>query len=240
MKPGKKKKEERRKKKEMLYAYEVFEKMYKESGYAKEKIPEKILSNNLYGIDIDNRSVQLSALSLYIKGKTKNSNAKIKDVNLVSADAVLMDGEKKERLLRKCKKPIEKEIIKEIWDNFQHLDERGSLVKVKESVREKIEQYRDNLSEEEKKQQYLDQFSNEKINKKKISVQQKLAEKISTEDYWNMIEDRMMQRIFELGEEAIQSRDMSVQLFAAETEKTLHLLDYLMSKYDCVTTNPPY
>ncbi|KXA95941.1 hypothetical protein AKJ37_06440, partial [candidate division MSBL1 archaeon SCGC-AAA259I09] len=224
----------------LLYAYEVFEKMYEESGYTKEEIPEKILSNNLYGVDVDNRSVQLSALSLYIKGKTENPSAKIKDINLISADAVLMDGEKKERLLKKCKNPVEKEIIKEMWDNFQHLDERGSLVKVKESVRKRIQQYKASLSEEEKKQQYLDQFSSETIKKKETSVQQKLAERLSTEDYWNMIEDRMIQRIRELGEEAIQSRDMSEQLFATETEKTLHLLDYLMGKYDCVTTNPPY
>ena len=45
--------------------------MYIEEGiYTKEEIPYKILQNNIYGIDIDFRAVQLTGLILFIKTKT--------------------------------------------------------------------------------------------------------------------------------------------------------------------------
>lgn len=224
----------------LLYAFDVFYQMYKEEGYDEEEIPQKILENNLYGIDVDNRSSQLSALALYVKAKELTPDAEISQLNIISADAVLMNGEKKEKLLEKCRHDIEEEVIEEIWDNFQHLDERGSLVKIEEPVREKITEYKNNLSKEDKDQQLIHQFSDETRELQSSSGQQKLAESVSTEEYWDIIEEQMIQKVQELGQEAIQAQDMSEQLFAAETEKTLHLLDYLMGEYDIVATNPPY
>lgn len=224
----------------LLYAFDVFYEMYKEEGYDEEEIPQKILENNLYGIDVDNRSSQLSALALYVKAKELTPDAEISQLNIISADAVLMNGEKKEKLLEKCRHDIEEEVIEEIWDNFQHLDERGSLVKIEEPVREKITEYKNNLSKEDKDQQLIHQFSDETRELQSSSGQQKLAESVSTEEYWDIIEEQMIQKVQELGQEAIQAQDMSEQLFATETEKTLHLLDYLIADYDIVVANPPY
>ena len=49
----------------------MFYQMYLEEGtYSKEEIPYKILQNNIHGIDIDLRAVQLTGLILFIKTKT--------------------------------------------------------------------------------------------------------------------------------------------------------------------------
>jgi len=46
------------------------------------------IRNNIFGIDIDLRAVQLSALALYLRAKRMNKNAQIKDHNLSCADVL--------------------------------------------------------------------------------------------------------------------------------------------------------
>ena len=58
----------------MLEAFDLLYAMYMEEGELKTpgEICEAILSNNLYGIDIDERAVQIAACALYMKAKEKD------------------------------------------------------------------------------------------------------------------------------------------------------------------------
>ena len=53
----------------LVYAFELFYQIYQQVGYNKNKIPEMILKNNLYGLDIDDRAGQLSILSILLKAR---------------------------------------------------------------------------------------------------------------------------------------------------------------------------
>jgi hypothetical protein len=53
----------------LSYAFDVFYLIYKELGYTENEIPELIISNNLYGCDIDERATQLSSFVLMMKGR---------------------------------------------------------------------------------------------------------------------------------------------------------------------------
>lgn len=64
----------------LVYAFEIFYKIYMERGYTKEIAVEKILSNNLYGIDIDYRAVQLTILALCLKAREYDKNIFDKDI----------------------------------------------------------------------------------------------------------------------------------------------------------------
>ncbi|HOX65959.1 MAG TPA: N-6 DNA methylase, partial [Thermotogota bacterium] len=65
----------------LLYAMDLLYRMYLESGYT-EDIPKKIIENNLYGLDIDDRAIQLTALSLYLKAKSLSKNVRLTTSNL--------------------------------------------------------------------------------------------------------------------------------------------------------------
>jgi len=55
----------------LFYTFDVLYEMYLEEAEVPEKyIPQKILQNNLYGIDIDPGAAQLAALALYVKAKS--------------------------------------------------------------------------------------------------------------------------------------------------------------------------
>lgn len=51
----------------LTYAYDLLYAIYQDAGYEDANIPEKILSNNLYGIEIDERAAELAAFALSMK-----------------------------------------------------------------------------------------------------------------------------------------------------------------------------
>lgn len=53
-------------------AFDLLYSIYEEEGYQPSEIPTIILTNNLYGIEIDERAGQLSALSLTMKARAKD------------------------------------------------------------------------------------------------------------------------------------------------------------------------
>lgn len=57
----------------LVYAFDLFCKMYEEEGYQTREIPSLILTNNIYGIDIDPRCKQLAAFALTMKARAYHS-----------------------------------------------------------------------------------------------------------------------------------------------------------------------
>ena len=55
----------------LTYAFDLLFAIYEEEGYEPEEIPERILSCNLYGIEIDQRAGALAAFALTMKAREK-------------------------------------------------------------------------------------------------------------------------------------------------------------------------
>ncbi|MFO7579996.1 MAG: BREX-1 system adenine-specific DNA-methyltransferase PglX, partial [Nitrosomonas halophila] len=55
----------------LTYAFDLLYAIYEEEGYDPAEIPEKILTNNLYGIEIDERAGELAAFALTMKARAK-------------------------------------------------------------------------------------------------------------------------------------------------------------------------
>lgn len=56
----------------LTYAYDLLYAIYLDSGYDSSEIPEKILTHNLYGIEIDERAAELAAFALSMKALKGN------------------------------------------------------------------------------------------------------------------------------------------------------------------------
>jgi hypothetical protein len=54
----------------LVYAFDLFAKIYEEEGYNTNEIPALILQHNLFGIDIDERAAQLAAFALTMKARS--------------------------------------------------------------------------------------------------------------------------------------------------------------------------
>jgi hypothetical protein len=55
----------------LTYAFDLLYAIYEEEGYEPAEIPEKILTYNLYGIEIDERAGELAAFALTMKARAK-------------------------------------------------------------------------------------------------------------------------------------------------------------------------
>lgn len=56
----------------LVYAFELFYKIYLSRGYLEREIPKLILENNLYGLDIDERAAQLATFAVVMKAREKD------------------------------------------------------------------------------------------------------------------------------------------------------------------------
>ncbi len=54
----------------LVYAFDLFTKIYEEEGYNTNEIPALILQHNLFGLDIDPRAAQLAAFALTMKARS--------------------------------------------------------------------------------------------------------------------------------------------------------------------------
>ena len=215
----------------LFYAFDVLYEMYLEQGDVAEKyIPQEILKNNLYGIDIDPGAAQLAALSLYVKAKSEEPEVEIEQINIVSADAVLVNGEKKEEVLAQVESDLEERVLEQLWQSFEHIREWGSLVRVEERIEEIIEE-----ELEEVRATGQTQFTDDGLAK-----QSSMVSFSGEEESWEQVKERLLSQVSELAEKALERNDPIEEMFAEEVEKSVQLIDLFVEDYDVVCTNPPY
>jgi len=125
----------------LLYGFDVYYDLYIDqienygADYNDADVPKLIIENNLHGVDLDDRAIQLAQLGLYIKAKRKKRTAKIEHYNIVSSDFFLPayhdvkdifeDGNVGER---------ERKIIEDLWEDLQNAHKFGSLIRLEEKL----------------------------------------------------------------------------------------------------------
>ena len=121
----------------LLYAFDVLERIWwAETDINRDKIPAKVLEHNLYGVDIDLRSCQLSAFNLYLKARTRaeeeNGQFEMPKVDIVCADGRVAEVEEGAEVLDKItgEGTDLREALGEVIDTFQHTEALGSLLDV--------------------------------------------------------------------------------------------------------------
>jgi hypothetical protein len=206
--------------------------MYLEEGEIPEEyIPREILQNNLYGIDIDSGATQIAALSLYLKAKEQSPDVTIPQLNIVSADAVLINGNRKQEVLERARSDLEEEILEQIWRSFDNIREFGSLVRVEERIDEILENYKDAIQASGQVK-----FTQEGS----FATQSSFVSGEGEEESWEQVKERLLEEVGELASEALDRDDPIEEMFAGEVGKTVELLDVLVHEYDIVVSNPPY
>lgn len=66
----------------LIEAYNVLKAIYEERGFRSREIPQKILENNLYGLDIDDRAAQLSGFALMMLARADDKRIFTRHVSL--------------------------------------------------------------------------------------------------------------------------------------------------------------
>jgi type II restriction/modification system DNA methylase subunit YeeA len=64
----------------LVYAFDVFVEIYRECGYPEREIPELILKNNIFGLDIDDRAYQLAYFAVMMKARSYSRRVLSKNI----------------------------------------------------------------------------------------------------------------------------------------------------------------
>jgi SAM-dependent methyltransferase len=220
----------------LIEAFELFYGMYLEEGAITEpaKICAAILERNLYGIDIDERAVQIAAIALVMKAKEKAPDFVPHRVNLVATNIRVPVGkEHLEAFLRKHPEDASlKPALLAIFEGLAHVDELGSLLQIEEPVEKELRalKTRYEASGSPMEQRALwGEFQK--------PVQGKLPIGIASYQAWK---DGALARIREHFDAEARDIDLGTAFFGEAARKGLSLVDLLARRYDVVAANPPY
>ncbi len=225
-----------------LVAFDIFYEMYREELECAGKpgwpetpsvtneadIPSAILKHNLYGIDIDLRAVQLSALTLFLKAKSKNKEAVISDNNLACADVLAINGARLNKFLAEMRfGPIYERLLRKLWEKLEDSTQLGSLLRLETEIGALVDAERQRYEREGRQ---IDMFR---------SVENEFEAEAAREEYWQIMAAQLIQGL-DLFTQRHFVDGHDDRLFTQEAAKGLHILDLMLHDYDVVVTNPPY
>ena len=129
----------------LTYAFDLVYTIYEEEGYAPSDIPRLILANNLYGTEIDPRAGALAAFALAMKARSRQRTFFSKQVqpNICVLEPISFTLPELDTLGTRDGDRHDDEFF---WNQFQHADTFGSLIRPREQLIEKLRRHLDDIS----------------------------------------------------------------------------------------------
>jgi hypothetical protein len=206
----------------LLYGFSFFYELYLDqienynADYDEDDVPQLIIENNLHGIDLDDRAVQLAQLGLWIKAKQKRRSIGRLKFNVVSSDFFLPDFELVSPIFEtKSLDSSQREVIEEIWSDLQQAYKFGSLVRLEEKISIQLH----GIIEQWNSQQF------------RLFDEQTLA------NYEQFKEEFLTNLEIAISRFAQQQ---GKSFLTDKTRDAITFLKLITQKYDVATANPPY
>ena len=253
------------------YAFGLFHRMYLDeidhagqAGWPAEPsvaepadIPAAILENNLFGVDIDPRAIQIASLSLLLTAKEaalrhgfSPRDVHVKRTNLVVANTVDLGADRLRALVERLgsptgSPPLRARLFETLWGNLQHVGELGSLVQVREGVTRVLEDWVDAEARSRGITRILQPAHAQQLELGDLRTQaaRARAEQLELERTALEEEATKLRRELLAAVEAAAAGvtdDPADRLFAEDTARGLKLVQLLSRRYDVTVMNPPY
>jgi hypothetical protein len=114
----------------LTYAFDLLYAMYEEVGTDPSEIPEKILTHNLFGIEIDERAGELAAFALTMKARAKSRRFFNKGIkpNICVLQKVTFDADELSEYMDAVGRDLFTLDLRETLQQFADVDNLGSLI----------------------------------------------------------------------------------------------------------------
>ncbi|NTX50289.1 BREX-6 system adenine-specific DNA-methyltransferase PglX [Myxococcus sp. CA039A] len=221
----------------LVVAFDLLVELYREEArhrgenWTDRQIAEWILENNLHGVDIDPRAVQIAAAATFLKARTLAKDASPRQVNLVAPALRLSTLDRKDPALLKLERDIEvetgipPELTRQLMEVLKGVDHLGTLLKVGDAVDRAIESYEGKLG---KARRQGDLFAGVE-EQKRTTLEKKDAKKLILDRLNAFLADHA-------GEE-----DLGLRLRGQQLTAGLRFASIVRDgEYHLVVANPPY
>jgi len=204
----------------LLYAFDFYYELYLDqienygADYDEKDIPKLIIENNLHGIDLDDRAIQLAQLGLFIKAKKKRRTVGELNFRVVSSDFYLPEYNEVRHIFEQGTgiERNQQELIEKIWNDLQYAYKFGSLVHIDEQLNKQLHAIEERAED--------DLFA-----KAELTEHQNFAA-----NFFSDLSQAVEQ----------YARTGSNTFLTSKTRDAITFLELLTTEYDVATANPPY
>lgn len=114
----------------LTYAFDLLYAMYEEEGYDASEIPEKILTHNLYGLELDERAGELAAFALTMKARARQRRFFSKGIRpqITVLEPVRFNTEELSEYMDAVGRDLFTHDLRETLQQFAEADNFGSLI----------------------------------------------------------------------------------------------------------------
>ncbi len=114
----------------LTYAFDLLYAMYEEEGYDPALIPEKILTQNLTGIELDERAGELAAFALTMKARAKQRRFFSKGIkpNICVLEKISITTEELDEYIAAVGRDLFTQDLRDTLQQFKEANNSGSLI----------------------------------------------------------------------------------------------------------------
>lgn len=200
------------------------------------QIADRVLGQHLYGIDLDPRAAQLSALTLYlrawdiVKAERRSGDMTIyipPEMHLATTPTNLDRGALERHIQRYPDDIVYKPLLEKVFEGLEQADTLGSLLRSREYLDQAI-------ADLQKPHTVAMAFSQDEANLRHDVTA------LAHSDPGQLRQILLDRIAASFHSEATRTDDVSMALFGREAERGVRLLQVLDRQYAVVATNPPY
>lgn len=246
----------------LLYAFDLLETIYDEAyddpelGEAvrnrypdrdayRVAVPALILRDNLHGIDIDLRSVQIASLVLWIRaqrsyqqmGLKGDGRPRIEKANIVCAEPMPGDEAFLEEFCDSLSPSVLGDLVREVWQKMQLAGEAGSLLKIEEEIRDVVRRAQEAWRKAPKA--YKISLFDGTVQRPVEQAEFDFSE-VTGPEFWQKAEALLLDAIAQFASRAANGREYGRRLFADDAEQGFAFIELCRWRYDSVLVNPPF
>lgn len=220
----------------LLYAFDFYYALYQDqidnygAEYDEKDIPKLIIENNLHGIDLDDRAVQLAQLGLFIKAKKKRRTIGELHFKVVSSDFYLPEYHEVQHIFEHGNyvSNDQRKFIEKVWADLRYTYKFGSLIHLDKELKEQLSKV--------KELALGDTFDATTKLKKKIVE----GDLFAAADYaeHKAFADNFFANLLAAVEQ--YARTERNTFLSSKTRDAITFLELLTTEYDVATANPPY
>ncbi|MBT3312292.1 MAG: SAM-dependent methyltransferase [Desulfobacula sp.] len=258
-----------------LYAFDLFEKIYDEAWDLEislgpeefersqkfiplnesydskanflQDVPRLIIENNIHGVDIDPRAVQIAGLSLWLRAQkawqemdvNADTRPQIQKSNIVCAEPMPGQKDLLKEFTSGLKPRVIGQLVEIIFDKMQLAGEAGSLLKIEEEIREAIHtaraEYNEDILRKKEQGEYLPGMAPERQ-----PTLFDFADLPDDKAFWGQAEQKILNALREYAEHAEAEDFAQKRLFAQDAAKGFAFIDLCRKRFDVVLMNPPF
>lgn len=216
-------------------------------------VPRLIIENNIHGVDIDPRAVQIAGLSLWLRAQRAWADQNVKPIdrpqiqrsNIVCAEPMPGEANLLEEFITKHfgdtpEKRLLGEFVRRIFDSMRLSGEAGSLLKIEEEVANLISESREQWHklQQQKQSEHPELFEGARVN-----VQPGLdfeVSKITDAQFWDKAEGEIYKALRRYSEASEDGPGYQRRLFSDDAAQGFAFIDICRKRYDVVVMNPPF